>query len=110
MRPGPPPEELPELPPLGQLETRILSREQIDTRAGTIERDDDEYHERVHETERQPLVRLDEDVLGPGDATTNDGAPTTVEELVRPRHDTAPQTPVEESGSVPLGDEDLEQD
>jgi hypothetical protein len=105
LRPGASP-ELPELPPLAALETQILTRNQVDTRAGTISRDGDIP---APETEPQPLVELDEDELGMGDATAKDGGPTAVEGTgSRLRHDTAPQDAVEDSGTVPLADEDLE--
>jgi serine/threonine-protein kinase len=90
LRPAPPDEDLPELPPLGQLETRILSRDQIDTRAGTISRSDPEP---ASETERQPLVELDEVAL-------SDGSPTEVEDG-RPRRDTEPQAPITDPTALP---------
>jgi serine/threonine protein kinase len=130
--PSPPPDlhaqntqilALPELPPLSAQETRILSRDRIDTRAGTIEREAAAIGGEI-ETDRQPLVRLDEDATGIGDATArDDGGPTEADGAARrPRRDTLPHGPAhevahppshapaneEESTSVPLADEDLE--
>jgi serine/threonine-protein kinase len=96
-----PPSDLPELPPLTQLPTHIIQRSEVDTRAGTISRDEPE---RVVETERQPLVELDEDELGIGDFSAKDGGPTEVEGTEgRLRRDTEPQAPVEPP--LPLDDD-----
>jgi serine/threonine-protein kinase len=106
------PPELPELPPLAALETHILPRAQVDTRAGTISRDE---AERSPETERQPLVQLDEDELGISDVTMRDVSEAAQTEVEAPegrlRHDTereTGETTRDDSGPVPLSDDDLE--